>query len=153
MPSLRTISNIAREMRTDDADAEPWRIADADPRTVALVLRVLAEVTRRTGGRVATLTRAEAGLVPVIHAAMEARWSRAPEDGQAWQTYVWTRFYLSWVRTDQDERDVALLFAALQGGKWPVTQWFQINRVLDAARACSMQRASGWLPAELMEVE
>ena len=42
IPSERTISNIARDMRSDDSGA--WQLTDAEPGSVNLVLRVLGEV-------------------------------------------------------------------------------------------------------------
>jgi hypothetical protein len=144
IPSARTVSAIARESDVDESG--PWHLTDADPATVSLVLLVLAEVVRRTEGRVASLTQSQARLLPVIYRAMEPRWTKLPSDeARAWQAYVWTRFYLSWVRRDQDAEDVALLFAAMQSnGRWPITRWFQIDRVSNAV--------GGWLPPELVEV-
>lgn len=146
IPSERTVSNIAREARSN-TESGIWSMSDGDPATVGLVLRVLGEVVRRTEGRVAALTVAEAALLPVIHRAMEPRWTKLPTDAaRAWQAYVWTRFYLSWVRSEQDAHDVALMFAALQtDGRWPITRLAQIDRVLIAAH--------GWLPPELIEVK
>jgi hypothetical protein len=143
LPSVRTISNIARDDRP--AESPLWTVVDADPASVVLVLRVLGEVVRRTEGRVQALTQAEAGLLPTVYAAMEARWTKLPTDAaREWQAYNWTRFYLSWVRSEQDKQDAALAFAAIQtNGRWPLPRLAQVNRVLDAARA--------WLPRELTE--
>jgi len=145
IPSVRTISNIARDMDGAD-DGEAWRVDAADPATVALVLSVLMEVVRRTEGRVGSLTRAQASVIPVIHAAMQPHWSKLPARGQAWQTYVLARFYLSWVRTDQDAQDAALFLAAPQGpGKWPMNRWMQVDRVIRAA--------AGWLPIDVVKIK
>jgi hypothetical protein len=145
IPSERTISNIAKEMRTDASGA--WTLADADARTVALVLHVLAEVARRTEGRITSLTRAEAALIPVMYRATSGWLRKLSPSGRFWQSYVGTRFYLSWVRTDRDAHDATLLYAALLSkGKWPPQTWLRhIERVNDAM--------GGWLPPELSEVE
>ena len=72
-------------------------------------------------------------------------WTKVPADLKAWEAYRWSRFYLSWVRSDQDAQDLALLLAAMQSsGPWPITRWTQIERALKAAE--------GWLPPELLEV-
>jgi hypothetical protein len=42
-----------------------------------VVLEVLAEVVRRTEGRVTTLTKAQADLIPIFHAAFEGSIGRA----------------------------------------------------------------------------
>jgi hypothetical protein len=101
---------------------------------------------RRTEGDVTSLTKAEARVIPVIYRAMQPRWTKLRSDAaRAWQCYVWARFYLSWVSSDRDEQDFALLMAALQSdGKWPVTAWARIERPLKAV--------AGWLPPELIEV-
>lgn len=145
IPSDRTVSNIAREMRLDDSSV--WQISDGSPDTVGFVLRVLVEVVRRTKGRVASLTQAEAALLPVMNKVMEPRWTKLPSsDARAWQAYVWTRFYLSWVRSEADARDATLLFAGMQeDGPWPITRLLEIERVSKAA--------AGWLPADLVEAK
>jgi hypothetical protein len=146
IPSERTISNIAREVRSTD-ESGAWRITDADPATVRTVLNVLAEVVRRTEGRITSLTREEAALIPTVRRAMSARWTKLPEPGRRWQTYVWTRFYLAWVQSERDAEDVALFFAFLQeNGKIPLPIWARRIERVNAA-------AAGWLPAELTEVK
>ena len=143
IPSERTVSNVAREVAPDDSG--PWGISDADPATISLVLEVLAEVVRRTEGDVAALTRRQARLIPVVYRAMEPRWTKLPDGARAWQSYVWTRFCLSWSRSERDEQEIALLMAAMQSdGKWPLPAWQPIERVSAAA--------TGWLPSELVEV-
>ena len=143
IPSVRTISNIRREM---PHDGDKWRLQDADPATVDVVLRTLHEVCIRSEGRVTSLTRAEAHLIPIIDKALAPRWAKLPGAGRAWQAYVWTRFYLTWVKFDQDEEDVALLFASMHtgGGRTPINAAFQIRRAYNAA--------IGWLPPELVEI-
>ena len=133
IPSERTISNIARDMRPEDVGQ--WRMRDADSATVGLVLRTLHEVCHRTEGRVTSLTRAEAQVIPAISAALDPRSSKLGAADSAWQTYTWTRFYLSWVRSDQDEEDVALLFASMHtgGGETPITAVDRIDRAYNAA--------------------
>jgi hypothetical protein len=107
-----------------------------------VVLEVLAEVVRRTEGRVTTLTKAQADLIPIFHAAFEDWLRKLPPAGRAWQAYVWSRFYLSWVRSEQDELDFAVFLASVRSkGRWPLSSRFrQIDRVNTAA--------TGWLPEE-----
>jgi hypothetical protein len=137
IPSERTISNIRREVSSDDSGL--WRIEDADPATVAVVLDVLHDVVVRTEGRIGSLTKAEARVLPVIRRATEKRFNR-------WQAYLWTRWYLAWVRTEQDAADMALLLAAMQAdGPWPLPRWWPIERVIKAA--------TGWLPPEFLGVQ
>jgi hypothetical protein len=144
IPSERTVSNIAREMRGDDSAG--WRLDDGEPETVALLLRVLGEVTRRSGGSVTSLTKAEAHLIPLIHRATAHRFRELPEASRDWQSYVWSRFYIAWVRSDDDARDVALLCATLQSDEaMPASIWLRhIERVNTAM--------DGWLPSEMREV-
>jgi hypothetical protein len=136
IPSARTISNIASEMRRDDSG--PWTLDDADSATVRLLLRALRVIVPHTGGRIQGFTRREARLFPVIYRATKPRYS-------AWQVFLWTRWYLSWVQTEQDAQDVMLALAALtDSGAWPITQWPRIERVFKAV--------VGWLPPEALEV-
>jgi hypothetical protein len=91
----------------------------------------------------------EAALIPTLHRALAPRLTKLGEGARAWQAYVWTRFYLSWVRDEHDAEDFALLLTFMQDhGKWPVTAyaraWPRAERVLDAA--------TGWLPPDLLEV-
>jgi hypothetical protein len=144
IPSERTVSNMARDLRTSDRSGV-WRVTDASPADATTVLEVLAEVVRRTEGRITSLTQAEGALIPTIRRVMAARWTKLPEPGRRWQSYVWTRFYLAWVETDRDAADVALTFAFLQvDGEIPASTWFRIERVNTAV--------SGWLPEELRAV-
>lgn len=137
LPSDRTISSIAREMQRDESG--PWSPEDADPTTVQLLLQALHIVIVQTEGRVAGFTKREAQLLPVFHAAAHPRYS-------PWQAYLWTRWYLSWVRSAQDAQDVMLTLAALQeSGRWPITRWPAIERVFASV--------SGWLPPEMLEVQ
>jgi hypothetical protein len=141
MPSERTIRNIAREMARDDSGE--WRLDDADPATVHLVLRILRVVVTHTGGRVSGFTKREAQLLPVIYQA--ANFEGKPRYS-AWQTYLWVRFYLSWAVREQDAGDVVLALAALaESGPWPITHKARIDRVFNAV--------AGWLPPELSEVK
>jgi hypothetical protein len=145
IPSERTVSNIAREMRVDDS--EGWRLGDGEPETVELVLRVLGEVIRRSAGSVTSLTKAEAHLIPLNHRATAHRFRKLSEAGRDWQAYVWSRFYIAWVRSDDDARDVALLCATLQSEEnVPARTWLlHIERVNTAM--------DGWLPSEMREVK
>jgi hypothetical protein len=152
VPSDRTISNIAREIQRDDAEG-PWRLEDADPDAVATVLAVLREVATRTEGRVTSLSQSEARLIPTMYRALDAsqgRWEAKAggvpiERTRDWHTYVWTRFYLSWVRSAEDEQDFALLLAVLQReGRYPLPIWSRVERVNDAL--------NGWLPSDITEM-
>ncbi|MBA3688117.1 MAG: hypothetical protein H0W81_04745 [Chloroflexi bacterium] len=149
IPSARTVSNIAREMRTDDSGE--WTMNDAEPATVNLVLRILQAVVQSTEGRIASLTKRQARLLPVIHAAVEGRFT-------LYQTYLWARFYIAWVRTEQDARDVALAFATMTGGKWPITELSDGPRGLWPALTLPavervLNAAEGWLLPEMLEVQ
>jgi len=145
IPSERTIVNIAREARPPD-ESGLWKVRDADPSTVEIVLSVLREAAYRTDGRVTSLTRTEARVIPVIWRAMAPlRMKRDPDESHAWRTYVWTRAYLSWARHDEDEEDFALVLAMLDAVAWrrpPATQQ-AIDRVLGVL--------NGWLPPEVSE--
>ena len=143
IPSERTVSNIAREMRQDESEA--WSLVDGTPESVTVVLEVLAEVVGRTEGRVTSLTKEQAALVPLMYAAMAQRFRDWGDARRRWQAYVWTRFYLSWVRSEADARDAALLLAAMQtDDPWPANAWRNIERVNDAM--------AGWLPPDMREV-
>lgn len=145
VPSERTISGIAREIRSQDSAV--WAVTDGDHASSGVVLTVLAEVVRRTGGRVTSLTKQQAALVPVVYEAF-ADWLASVPDTHAWQSYVWTRFYQSWVRTEDDAQDAALFLAFVRSkGKWPAPAWLRawprVERVQIAA--------AGWLPEDLSE--
>lgn len=138
LPSDRTISNIAREMRTDDSGE--WSVDDTDPATVGAVLRVLLDVVRRSRGGVTRLTRAEARLVPIMLAALAE--SAHPPKAIEWHAYLWARFYLTWVRRPEDGAAVTLLLAAMSSdGRLPMTSWPAIEHANAAL--------NGWLPVEL----
>jgi hypothetical protein len=142
VPSVRTISDIAREMRGDDSGV--WRLEDTDALSAKLMMRMLNAIVRGTEGRITSFTRREAQLLPVVFRAGRPRYSY-------WQSYIWTRFYLSWVRNEQDAQDVLLALAAPpenslditsgtgndkhvihKRGSWPLTLQARLHRVFDA---------------------
>lgn len=71
VPSLRTIESIAAEIRGRRGTAT-WSLASASPSDAALVLPVLAELARRSDGRLATLATETAGWVVRIRTVAPA---------------------------------------------------------------------------------
>ena len=101
LPSVRTIQSIARELARDDSGA--WQLTDSSPSDVPLVLRVLASVIERSEGRIQTLTKREAELVPSLSHAGEGRLT-------PWVVFRLARFYIQWVAREPD-RDLVTYLA------------------------------------------
>jgi hypothetical protein len=68
VPPLRTIQRMVADVQTRDSSGA-WRVPEADPTEVRLLLDTLAAVIERSQGRITGLTKAEAGLVVRIHQA------------------------------------------------------------------------------------
>jgi hypothetical protein len=102
IPSDRTIQNIAHDDPRDDSDA--WTLEDAGPTEAGLVLRVLAAVADKSGGRVRHLTKREAHLAAVY---LDARpgIKGAPAHQPAWDAYVRARGYLALLNRGEDLAD------------------------------------------------
>ena len=103
------------------------------------MLNVLAEAFKKTEGRIQSLTKQEAALIPIVYSATARRFD-------LWQVYVFTRFYLTWAQSDRDEQDVVTFLAAFhekgrypitawpadRRGSWPLLEWPRIERVYQA---------------------
>lgn len=100
LPSIRTVQSIAREQMRDDSGE--WQLTDSSPGDVGLVLRVLASVIERSEGRIQTLTKREAELIPSIYHAGAGRLT-------PWVVFLLARFYLQWVAREPDHDLVTYL--------------------------------------------
>lgn len=104
MPVERTIKKyVAEAKRSSEVDADPWRIEDADPADVAAVVRVIAAVVERTGGRVRGVSKQEAKLIVRINAAVPSATPTPRLD--PWDTYRLARRLIA---SPEDEAEILL---------------------------------------------
>lgn len=101
LPSLRTIHSIAADLRPPTGTG--WRLADADPTEAALVLPVMAAVTRNSDGRLGHFTKDTAAWIARIRTAAP---SLAPIDA-----YRWAVRYQTAVAADRDSGELDLQLA------------------------------------------
>lgn len=107
-PSESTVKNIAREMVRDESAA--WTLADSDPASAVLVLRVLGAVVAKSRGRIRHLTRREAQLAAVFLATRPGI-DGTPRDQQAWKAYVRARSYIALLNRGDDPSEAHLELA------------------------------------------
>ncbi len=96
LPSERTIYDLQREIRP--APGPGWRLSDADPDDAALLLPVLAAVTRNSEGRLGGFTVETAAWVVRIRRAAP---QLAPIDA-----FRWAVRYQTTVAAGRDTREL-----------------------------------------------
>lgn len=92
VPSLRTITSMAAELRPRGEEGDTWTVGESDPDEAALVLPVLAEliaagqmtsVTRETGRWIATIRRVVPDLPTLEVLVFAARYQAAATRGDS----------------------------------------------------------------------
>ena len=136
LPSVRTIQDIARPWKRDDSGR--WQLTDSSPADVRGVLDVLAAVIERSHGRIQSLTKTEAQLVPLL---MQATGMGMPP----WDVYLLVRFYMYWMGREASDQDLVPLFAFV--GDQERMRRSVANGWL--RRRDLMPELVGWLPREL----
>ena len=91
---------------SEQDDSPAWTLEDATPQDAPLVLAILREVERRSSGRIRQITRREARLAAVYHAA----------GLDPWAAYVAAREYLTLANAGGDMAEETLALARSMGG-------------------------------------
>jgi hypothetical protein len=102
-----TVAPEVQEMASDPRgdDSGDWTLEDATPQDALAVLSILREVERRSAGRIRRLTRREARLAAVYHAAGH----------DPWAAYVAAREYLTLANGGADLAEETLALARSTG--------------------------------------
>ena len=102
LPSVRTIQDIARPWKRDDSGR--WQLPDSTAADVRVVLDVLGAAIERSEGRIQSLTKNEARLIPLI--------SKAASDLlPPWDLFLLVRFYAYWTARESSDEDLIPLLA------------------------------------------
>ena len=140
LPSVRTIQDIARPWKRDDSGR--WQLTDSSPADVRGVLDVLAAVIERSRGRVQSLTKTEAQLIPLM---LQATGTQL----RPWDAFLLVRFYMYWRGRESGDQDLVpwLAFAGDQERmRRNVANGWLRRRDLST-------ELIGWLPNELPREE
>jgi hypothetical protein len=100
----RQTAAISASDATED-DSPIWTLEDATPQDVTVVLAILREIERRSGGRIRQLTRREARLAAVYTAT----------GLDAWSAYIAAREYLTLANGGADLAEETLSLARSTG--------------------------------------
>lgn len=104
LPSTRTIQDIAKSWARDASGT--WQLTDSGSDDVPIILDVLAAVIERSEGRIHSLTKNEAQLIPSLVKAGRDRLT-------PWVAYRLARFYLYWTARESDDRELVTYLAFL----------------------------------------